>query len=102
MNRSLALLLTLALAGCATAAGDYNPQTSSRIAQGLERLGASKSKRDCMAAGVDSRLGDAEDEEAARLVENARSRDEMQDGVLGASERVRRAFIGANLGCSLS
>lgn len=102
MIRTLALVLACSAAACATGSGGANPAASSRIAQGLERLGASPSKRECMAAGVDRHLGDADDEEAARVVEGARTRDEMKEGVLGASERVKRAFIAAGLGCSLS
>lgn len=95
-------MLLIALAGCASAGGGANPRAKARMVEGMDRLGASAARRECFAEKVDQRLGDAEDEEAARIVENARSRDEMREGVLAASERVRRAFIVASLGCSLS
>lgn len=99
------VLLVVAFAGlaaCASRSGRVNPAATTRIMAGMERLGASDARRRCLAEGADKRLDDDDDEEAARLVERARSRDDMREEVLSANERVRRAFIGASLGCSLS
>lgn len=110
MRTGAALLLLLvaapALAGCAV--GARSEMTSvdasageSRIKHGLTRLGASEGRGDCFARRIARSLDERDEEEAAMIVETAASRAEMRESVLGASERVRRAFIGANFGCSL-
>lgn len=78
-----------------SSAGEY------RIKDGLTRLGASEGRGDCFARRIAGSLDERDEEEAAKIVEAAASKAEMRAGVLGASERVRRAFIGANFGCSL-
>ncbi|MBI1365283.1 MAG: hypothetical protein GC153_04935 [Alphaproteobacteria bacterium] len=72
---------------------------ASRIAAGLRRLGATETRSDCYAARIADDLDFAGEEEAARIVENARDREDMKNGVLSASAPVRRAFIAANLRC---
>lgn len=73
----------------------------SRISAGMQRLGASPARGDCFAERVVKDLDAGEKEEAAQIVENATSSDEMRSGVLAASEAVRGGFVGANLRCAL-
>lgn len=99
MRAVLAAATLLALGACASGSGD--PEASGRIKDGFARLGAADARGDCLARGVTRRLNSADDEEAARIVESSRSKEEMKEGVLGAKARIQRAFIGANMSCSL-
>lgn len=102
---AFALLAALVATGCASgqhhAAGGGESASSSRISDGMQRLGASEARGDCFARRISRSLNGEDEEEAATLVERAGSRDDMREGVLSASGPVKRAFIGANLGCSL-
>ncbi len=97
--RAIAAAAVLALGACATGASD--PEASNRIKQGITRLGGAEARGECLARGVTRRLNSHDEREAARIVERSLSKDDMRDGVLGANEDIRRAFIGANMSCSL-
>lgn len=98
-------LATLAAAGCASSGGDAlsfaDGASAMRIRDGMQRLGASEERGDCFARRIAGSLDDAEEEEAAALVERSASKDDMRESVLSASGPVQRAFISANMGCSL-
>ncbi|GAB4524395.1 MAG: hypothetical protein Kow00133_12620 [Amphiplicatus sp.] len=109
--RGAVAVAALFLAGCA-AAGGPAPETvdpampvsgaDARIRDGMTRLGASPARGECFAARIAGALDGEEEEEAARIVEDAADRRAMREGVLAAPAPVRRAFIGANFGCSLA
>ena len=99
MKRFVAAAMLLALGGCAT--GGSDPEASGRIRDGMTRLGAAEARGECLARGVTKRLKSEDEREAARIVEQSRSRDEMKEGVLSAKDDIKRAFIGANMSCSL-
>lgn len=102
---ALSLLAACFAAGCASGsrhiAADGESASASRISDGMQRLGASEARGDCFARRISRSLDGEGEEEAAMLVERAGSRDDMRESVLSASGPVKRAFIGANLGCSL-
>lgn len=91
--------LFAALGGCASNASD--PESKGRIKDAFARLGAEDARGDCLARGVTSRLSTADEREAARIVESSRSKEEMKDSVLGAKSAIQRAFVSANMSCSL-
>lgn len=99
MRAVFAAAALLALGACATSGGD--PEASGRMRDAFARLGAEDARGDCLARGVTRRLNSSDEEEAARIVESSRSKEEMKEGVLGAKTRIQRAFIGANMSCSL-
>lgn len=100
----------LLLASCAAvapapeASGPAAPGVGAdaRIRDGMTRLGASPARGECFAARIAGALDGEDEEEAARIVEEAADRRAMREGVLAAPTAVRRAFIGANFGCSLA
>lgn len=101
------LLLAAALfaAGCAgSSSGNLSAADGAsalRIRDGMQRLGASEKRGECFAQRIAGSLDREEEEEAAALVERSSSKDDMRESVLSASPPVQRAFIGANMGCSL-
>lgn len=97
--KALCAAAFLALGACASGASD--PEASARIKDGITRLGAAEERGDCLARGVTRRLKTEDEKEAARIVERSQTKDDMRDGVLGANDDIRRAFISANMGCSL-
>lgn len=100
---ALALLAAAVAAGCASGPRGYadDSVSAARISGGMQRLGASPARGDCFARRIAGSLDGEQEEEAAALVERAGSRDDMREEVLSASGPVKRAFISANLGCSL-
>lgn len=96
-----AAFLLAACAGGARDLADSERASADRIRGGMERLGASEARRDCFAGKLARSLDEEREAEAAALVEQSASRDEMRDGVLSASAPVQQAFIAASLGCSL-
>lgn len=102
IRRLATLALVLAAAACAHGTESFNVKAAARLRDGMGRLGASDAKGKCMADNIDRHLRDADDDEAVRIVENAKSKDDMTDRVLNANDRVRQAFITAGLGCSLA
>jgi hypothetical protein len=66
----------------------------------MQRLGATETRGSCYGERLASSLDGRDEDEAARLVEKATSKDEMREGVLTANGRVRKAFIGASMRCS--
>lgn len=93
-----AALAALALTGCASAAAG-DAAAAARISAGMQKLGATSQRGDCFGARIAGALDAAAGEEAAAVVEGARTKDEMRDGVLAASREVRRAYMGASFGC---
>ncbi|MFQ5564432.1 MAG: hypothetical protein ACE5FO_12795 [Parvularculaceae bacterium] len=71
----------------------------SRFQDGLMRLGASETRSACFAHVLAERLQRAGRAEAAGVLENANSRQDMRAGVMSATLEVRRAFIAANMRC---
>ncbi|MBB5517381.1 hypothetical protein [Amphiplicatus metriothermophilus] len=109
--RSAGALAALFLAACASGGApdapgpDLNAASGgadARIRDGMARLGASPARGECFAARIAGALDGEDEEEAARIVEDAADRRAMRAGVLAAPGPVRRAFIGANFGCSLA
>ncbi|MEQ8936620.1 MAG: hypothetical protein RIE56_12600 [Amphiplicatus sp.] len=107
MRARYVLLLAAALlaAGCASSSSDSLSEAEGvsalRIRDGMQRLGASEERGDCFARRIARTLDREDEEEAAALVERSASKDDMRESVLSASAPVQRAFIGANMGCSL-
>ena len=101
----LTLAAALVAAGCANSSSDSvsvaDAASALRISDGMQRLGASEKRGECFARRIAHSLDADEEEEAAALVERAESKDDMRESVLSASGPVQRAFIGANMGCSL-
>ncbi|PQA87144.1 hypothetical protein CW354_13975 [Marinicaulis flavus] len=77
-------------------------EVAMKIKGGMRRLGASSARSECYANRISGALIESEAVEAAKLIESALSRDEMRDNVLAASVPIRKAFIRAHFGCSLS
>ena len=105
MRAAILVLVGSVLAACVSAGPSAGTARSSipksaRIALAMQRLGASPERSDCYAARIANDLAPSDAEEAAELVEKAHDREDMKNGVLDASERVKRAFIGASLRCS--
>lgn len=102
MSRRASAFFVLALLGaCASMRrGEESPEAA-RIRAGMARLGASEERGACFADRLEASLSRKKSEEAAALIEAARSREDMRERVLDSSEAVQRAFIRANMGCSL-
>ena len=75
-------------------------ETSTRISAGMMRLGASPERSECYANQIASRLNEAEQAEAVRIIEASRTKEDMRTRVLAAPERVTQAFIRAHFSCS--
>lgn len=92
-----------ALVSCASAPGAEGDLTSAaretRISQNMQRLGASEKRSACYAERLAASLDAKGEAEAERVIESASSKEEMREGVLKASESVRRAFIRASIWC---
>jgi hypothetical protein len=101
MVRIVVLVAFGFLASCASGGGAGSSGAgSARISEGMQRLGASETRGACYAERLSSTLDDEDEDEAARVVEKAQNKDEMREGVLGASGPVRKAFIGASMRCA--
>lgn len=100
MVRRVAFAALVLLSACASSGNSGAGAGAERINQGMQRLGASETRGACYAERLASTLDDAEEDEAARLVEKASNKEEMREGVLSASGSVRKAFIGASMRCS--
>lgn len=98
MPRPVVLVAFGFLAACASDGGSTT-HGSQRISQGMQRLGASETRGACFAERLASSLDEAEEDEAAQLVEKASNKEEMRENVLSASGGVRKAFIGASMRC---
>lgn len=77
-------------------------EAATRITGGMQRLGASPAKGECYANRIAGLLSEDDRTEAARIIENSNSKDDMREGVLTSRDPIKRAFITAHFGCSLS
>jgi len=102
--KAAVLVAAIAAAGCASSGpsnGAPDP-SADRIRNGMMRLGASEARSGCYGSDIARSLKGADRAEAARLIEDAQSKDQMRDGVLSSSRRVKQAFIRAYLRCPSS
>lgn len=86
----------------ACASSDFAASDMARLSDGMKRLGASDARAACFAKAVGGRLDDEGRARAADIVDGASDREQMRNGVLDADGDVRRAFIAANMRCSLT
>ncbi len=94
-----------ALPACSTAAAvaagsARADESAARISAGMTRLGASQERSDCFAHKIASTLNAPDADEAIGIIDTSTSKEDMRDGVLGASASVKRSFIRAHFGCS--
>lgn len=103
VTKIIAIPLVLACAACgstppAATTADY----ARRIETAFTELGAPSDRARCFAERLTA-AGDVDAaREAAEIAEEATSRETMKASVLVATKPTRRAFIGANMRCSLS
>lgn len=77
-------------------------EAATRITGGMQRLGASPAKGECYANRIAGSLSEDDRVEATRIIEVSNSKDEMREGVLSSRDPIKKAFITAHFGCSLS